>query len=121
MQGDEVVSKNMSKPQLLAWGIFILENLIIIASSMSNLLHPLDPSGRPNTPLKFTIWCFVIFGIIVFQIINGIVISQLDNPKQGWLVALAILSLLHDPLYLIPVLWKFLTSNKYNEKKTNSN
>jgi len=107
----------MSKPQLLAWGIFILENLIIIASCFSNLLHPLDPTGAPNTVLKFTIWLFIIFVIIVFQIINGIVISKLDSPNQGWLVALAVLSLLHDPLYLVPVLWRFFTSSKYKDVK----
>jgi len=107
----------MSKPQLLAWGIFILENLIIIASCFSNLLHPLDPTGAPNTFLKFSIWIFAIFVIIVFQIINGIVISKLDSPNQVWLVVLAVLSLLHDPLYLIPVLWRFFTSSKYKEIK----
>jgi len=106
------MTQNMSKPQLLAWGIFIVENLLILSSGISNLIYPMDPSAKPDTPIKIFIFLFVTIIIVIFQSINGIAISKMDNEKQGWLIVLAILSLLHDPLYFVPIIWSFFTHHE---------
>ncbi len=79
----------------------------------------MDPTAVPDSPIKFAIWGFMIIVVIVFQIFNGLAISKMDSGNQGWFITLIVLSLIHNPLYFIPIIWSFMTI--HHQKTANSN
>ena len=112
MKGDVLVGKKMSNPQLLAWAIFIIECFITLFSFINNWINPLDQSSVPDMPFKLAIWILTIAVTVIFQIVLGFAIYKMDSDNQNWLIVLAVLSLVHDPLYLIAVIWKFVVTKK---------
>ncbi|WP_334331950.1 hypothetical protein [Companilactobacillus sp. HBUAS59544] len=109
----------MSNPQLLAWAIFIVECFITLFSFVNNWINPIDQSSIPNTVFKMVIWILTVAVTVIFQIVLGFVIYKMDSDNQNWLIVLAVLSLIHDPLYLIAVIWKFVVTKKTQKVPNN--
>lgn len=103
-----VMRKGSSIPQIIAWIIFVIENFLVIGFGLQQLFGTKDSSAIPDTPAKVLIYAVVIGIVIFFQALTLIAIFKMDNDSQGWLIFLAVMALLHDPFYFVPVIWEFV-------------
>ena len=104
--------KGSTIPQIIAWIIFVIENFLVIGFGFQQLFGTKDSSAIPDTPVKVLIYAVVIGVVIFFQALTLIAIFKMNNEGQGWLIFLAVMALLHDPFYFVPVIWQFVISKR---------
>jgi len=107
--------RRTSIPQIIAWVIFVIENYLVINYGIQNLFHPKSGSAIPDTTMKVMIYAIVIGIALAIQILTLVAIFKMNDEKQGWLIVLAIMALIHDPFYFVPVIWTFVI-NKRTQK-----
>ena len=110
------MTKKLTMPQLLAVANFLIENIFLIGVILHAWFSPNDKTSIPTTStLSWQIWLFIIVALLIFQIVAAVAILRMEK-HQGWLIVLALIALIHDPLYFIPVIWSFATNKKYPKK-----
>lgn len=109
------MKKRTSIPQMIAWIIFAIENFLVINYGIQNLFSPKTGSAIPDTFTKVIIYTIVIGIAVGVQALTLVAIFKM-NDSQGWLIVLAIMALLHDPFYFVPVIWTFVISKREAQK-----